>query len=185
MRDSMVDHMDAFLVCKACARNLSQSAFYARCRVCKECIKAKYHAEHRGRGTRCEESLKCRCCGQTQPGSCFRDHDRTCKICRSEQKKRWHAAHRGPRLLQMRGRLYGITADDLAKLLDAGSCSICGTRESLQLDHCHQTGALRGLLCGRCNLILANAKDNPERLTRAAEYLRVGALVISRPELKT
>jgi len=177
--------MDApVLLCKACGQTRSRDAFYANYRVCKECIKAKRRADQgQHRGIRSEESLKCAHCGQTQPGSCFRKRDRTCKTCRSEQKKRWHTAHRKHRLLQMRSRLYGMTTDELSELLSSGSCSICGAKEQLHIDHCHQTGAVRGLLCESCNWMLGNARDNPETLARGAEYLKVGAAVPSPPKL--
>lgn len=61
-------------------------------------------------------------------------------------------------------------------------CIICGQPEvlensvsgkilSLAVDHCHKTGKIRGLLCTNCNLMLGKAKDSPEILRKAAEYL--------------
>lgn len=61
-----------------------------------------------------------------------------------------------------------------------GLCAIChkaetdthqGRRKSLSLDHCHDTGAIRGLLCGRCNRGLGMFLDSPEFLQAAAHYL--------------
>lgn len=61
-------------------------------------------------------------------------------------------------------------------------CAICGRPEvsvgkfgeprRLAIDHCHQTGAVRELLCMRCNTMLGSAEDDPARLERAAAYLR-------------
>ena len=42
----------------------------------------------------------------------------------------------------------------------------------LYVDHCHQTKAIRGLLCHKCNIALGHMNDNPEQLERAAAYLR-------------
>jgi len=39
------------------------------------------------------------------------------------------------------------------------------------VDHCHKTQAVRGLLCGMCNLALGMVKDNPNRLRGLADYL--------------
>lgn len=57
-----------------------------------------------------------------------------------------------------------------------GCCAICGaTAESigqtLAVDHDHETGAVRGLLCAMCNRMLGCAKDRPEVLRAGADYL--------------
>lgn len=51
------------------------------------------------------------------------------------------------------------------------ACEICSDAEGLSLDHCHDTGAFRGWLCRRCNLILGQAKDDADRLRKLAAYL--------------
>lgn len=63
-----------------------------------------------------------------------------------------------------------------------GLCAICrepeitksasGKQRPLAIDHCHETGAIRGLLCTYCNTALGSMKDNPEVLLRAIVYLR-------------
>lgn len=70
---------------------------------------------------------------------------------------------------------YGITIEQFEELLDAqgGRCAICGDgNERLHVDHCHTTGRIRGLLCGKCNRGLGLLRDNPDILERGAEYLR-------------
>ena len=54
-----------------------------------------------------------------------------------------------------------------------GRCLICGCvpEKTLHIDHNHGTGAVRGLLCGKCNVGLGLFGDNPTRLERAAAYL--------------
>jgi len=56
-----------------------------------------------------------------------------------------------------------------------GCCAICADpetdRRQLSLDHCHTTGHIRGLLCGRCNTMLGFAKDNVYILQHAVKYL--------------
>lgn len=61
------------------------------------------------------------------------------------------------------------------KVLDqAGGCEVCGGRDEgkrLALDHCHETGVVRGMLCQRCNTAIGQMRDDPSLLRRAAAYL--------------
>ena len=60
------------------------------------------------------------------------------------------------------------------------SCEICGDPVKLEgnrgegayLDHNHDTGVVRGILCCDCNLTLGKMNDDPEKLESAAKYLR-------------
>lgn len=78
-------------------------------------------------------------------------------------------------------RTFGISADEFDALLDeqGGGCAVCGRRParvaSLHLDHCHDTGRVRGILCLSCNQGIGKFRDDPELLERAAWYLRTGA----------
>ena len=72
-----------------------------------------------------------------------------------------------------------ISVEEREKLLarQGGACGICGNAgDGLVLDHSHETGAIRGLLCGRCNVGLPWFKDDPTLLRRAASYLERGAV---------
>lgn len=75
-------------------------------------------------------------------------------------------------------RKYGLTEEEYISMLESqnGKCAICGDKEpgrykNFNIDHCHETGINRGLLCVRCNLGIGNLKDSPEILRKAAEYL--------------
>lgn len=71
---------------------------------------------------------------------------------------------------------YGISAEDFDTMAEkqGGECAICrDTPEKLFVDHCHDTGQVRGLLCNRCNLGLGKFRDDPALLEAALEYLRV------------
>lgn len=78
---------------------------------------------------------------------------------------------------------YGITAEECRAMLAAqiGCCAVCAMPISLlgeksapdlaHVDHDHETGAVRGLLCRACNLAIGHMKDSPQRLRAAAAYL--------------
>ena len=83
-------------------------------------------------------------------------------------------------VLPVRYVKYGMTHEDWADLYEAqnGRCAICdetSPKRALSIDHDHETGAIRGLLCGLCNSMLGMAKDSPARLVRAIGYLRDAA----------
>jgi hypothetical protein len=72
---------------------------------------------------------------------------------------------------------YGITRVDYDELYarQGGVCYICqwatGKSRRLSVDHDHETGRVRGLLCRPCNTMLGHARDNPAFFERAIEYL--------------
>ena len=72
-------------------------------------------------------------------------------------------------------RLYGLTREDYERLMRSQGerCAIClsSPDRPLVVDHCHATGRVRGLLCGRCNSAIGLMDDDPTRASRAAEYL--------------
>ena len=74
--------------------------------------------------------------------------------------------------------LYGLSAEAYRDMLaqQNNSCKICKTHQNnlkrkLFVDHCHETGKVRGLLCQYCNTMLGNAKDNVLVLQSAINYL--------------
>jgi hypothetical protein len=78
--------------------------------------------------------------------------------------------------LARRHESYGLTKAELAVLLAQHErCAICGTddwgRKGPQVDHCHKTGRVRGVLCGNCNPGLGRFRDDPALLRAAADYL--------------
>ena len=74
---------------------------------------------------------------------------------------------------------FGYDAEQLAKYniehtdLQSNYCAICGTRAKyLVLDHDHNTGKLRKMICRSCNLGIGNLNDSADICYKAAEYLR-------------
>lgn len=70
-------------------------------------------------------------------------------------------------------RKYSLTQEEYNRLTEDQNhrCKICNKKTDLVVDHCHASGEVRGLLCSCCNSMLGYAKDNPETLIKAAEYL--------------
>lgn len=73
---------------------------------------------------------------------------------------------------------YGITAEEYWAIYEhqGGCCYICqratGVRKRLSVDHCHETGRVRGLLCTGCNRnVLGHLRNCVMALARAIIYL--------------
>lgn len=71
-------------------------------------------------------------------------------------------------------REYGLTLDewDFLNFIHHGKCAICSQPDvrALSVDHDHQTGKVRGMLCSKCNLIIGNL--SVEFFERVIAYLR-------------
>lgn len=99
------------------------------------------------------------------------------RAARVANHKVWREKNRGKARHWRLVRDYGIGIEEYRAMLKRqnGVCAICqvtrDTNYSLHVDHCHDTGKVRGLLCGSCNKMLGLARDDRARLARAAEYL--------------
>lgn len=81
-----------------------------------------------------------------------------------------------------------VSTEERVRLMEAANhqCQICGKKEdiaicpttgqkmkmNLSVDHCHQTGRLRGILCRNCNSAIGLMKDDIKLFEKAVEYLR-------------
>ncbi|MGN6661597.1 MAG: endonuclease VII domain-containing protein, partial [Achromobacter mucicolens] len=74
---------------------------------------------------------------------------------------------------------YGITPECYDKMFSeqGGACAICGTDQPggrhkyFSVDHDHETGAIRGLLCNNCNRGVGLLGDSEQNMRAAANYL--------------
>lgn len=72
---------------------------------------------------------------------------------------------------------YGLSYGEYERLYveQGGVCFICrratGATKRLAVDHDHDTGLVRGLLCGPCNKMVGYFRNSPEAFRRAADYL--------------
>lgn len=109
----------------------------------------------------------------------------------AESNRRWR--ERNPdKVRALDIKRYRITPDEYDALLasQAGVCAVCGglpggRRKNLDVDHDHDTGQVRGLLCNRCNLVLGKVQDDSELLNLLAEYVRSAARLSEARTLST
>lgn len=99
------------------------------------------------------------------------------RILEHERRQRESPNNRARDAGSKRSRLYGLTPEQYTALYNSqsGLCAICrrrGGAKGLAVDHCHETGVVRGLLCHKCNIGIGNLGDTSAGLMRAVRYLR-------------
>jgi hypothetical protein len=75
--------------------------------------------------------------------------------------------------VRARKRIYGLTHEQYLAMVESqgGVCALCRQHKYLTVDHCHETGVVRGLLCQDCNTSLGKLGDTPASLQRVLRYL--------------
>lgn len=99
---------------------------------------------------------------------------------RIQAKVEW--ANRDPEYLRAWRMLkrYGVNRQEFETIMQIQDfkCALCNKLLNLKrpkavhIGHCHDTGAIRGILCSACNLALGRFSDSIDKLQRAIDYLR-------------
>ncbi len=138
---------------------------------------------------------QCKTCKETKPLDFFgitrqnKDgHSGHCKLCinaywrrkwKNATKKRKRSPEAEKRLREQHVfKVFGLSVDGYNEMFatQKGMCAICGTHQSelkklFAVDHDHETGNVRGLLCQKCNTAIAFLKDDAEIMENAIVYL--------------
>lgn len=137
-------------------------------RICKQCGIEKPITEYSRTGGYPRWDCKA-CCTANKRQRYLEDMPKARKASRD-----WKA--RNPdKVLDGRLRLvYGITLEQFDEMIlnQGGMCAICEREALLHVDHNHNTGKVRGLLCPKCNGYLGIIQDSVPALRRAIEYLQ-------------
>jgi hypothetical protein len=149
---------------------------------CRDCYRQWHRERYKPRHGTDDAPRACTHCGKTyQPKT-----RRVSEYCSRSCKDKEHTASGRERDAHLR-RKYGIGAADYDRLLaeQGGGCALCGRkpeeltagryRKHLHVDHCHDTGRVRGLLCPEHNLLLGRFGDSPEMFRRVLAYLEAAA----------
>lgn len=146
----------------------------------------------------------CGKCGQDKPLAEFsrsKNKSSWCRACCAESARTWRQANlekarqydRDRQDRQRTGQAkewarfyrwltrHGLRPEDYHELFErqGGVCAICRNpapeRQFLHIDHCHETGKVRGLLCPACNMGLGQFRDRTDLLSGAIKYLEAAA----------
>ncbi|GAA0293085.1 endonuclease VII domain-containing protein [Streptomyces turgidiscabies] len=151
----------------------SRDGLQAYCRGCW----AEYHQARqlaKGKNVRprvdAPEGYKfCRSCEQIKPhGEWHRNAtasdglSTSCRACRAVKGRARHLK-----------RNYNLTEAERDEIVASqmGLCVICLKAPAIHVDHCHETGRVRGVLCFNCNSAIGKLGDDPDAVRRAAAYL--------------
>jgi hypothetical protein len=176
----------AIKTCHSCFADLPETEFYlkgkdtkrrdTRCRVCRTAEVRNYRLKN-------PEIVKA-----IQKRTCAKHAEK-----HKERAAKWYSENHERAKEQMAKRRreqpetikneklrlsFGITIHDYNRMMeDQGfCCAICGinnekTKRSLAVDHCHITGRIRGLLCGKCNSAIGLLGESANNLRNAISYL--------------
>jgi hypothetical protein len=149
--------------CGKCKQTLDKSEFYKGCTRCKKCQCEVTNSNRARRAQRIKEGnpAKCSQCKQVKPAESFGQGKNTyCLECLSVRNA---------------ARNYGISIGEAEKLRAVTCCAICNkdlaTTKDRHIDHCHDTGTVRGILCHSCNTGLGHFRDDPELMMAAIRYV--------------
>lgn len=154
---------------------------------CTKCGKTKpLEAFDRQTGTRDGLRPDCKACvAARRKASYARNKERELERVRrwqqdnSERFRAYRAEYRDKRDFRAEHlrRTFGLTPDDDDRMLaeQGGGCAICGRTpkpgKHLHVDHDHETGRVRGLLCFGCNVGVGSLQHDERRIQRAIAYL--------------
>lgn len=173
--------------CSRCRQTLSRAAFASNKSLpdglqayCRECSAEYYRQrqEAKGKTVRAKVDVptghkRCPQCEIVKP-HCEWERNKSssdgwssyCRTCRAERNR-----------ISYFKRKYGLAPHELDALIQEqrGVCCVCLSAPAEHVDHCHETGRVRGVLCFSCNAALGQFKDRPDAIRRAAAYVEGNA----------
>ena len=164
-------------ICSACGEDKSLAEYgpqlsrgrkrlNARCRPCLAAYARVWRVAKPGRAQQIAEAKRARYAADPE--------------VHRERARAWHASDPDRTREYNLRRKYGIGLEQYSAMLrsQGGCCAVCRSTDSgdrrfgvFAVDHDHATGAIRGLLCARCNRALGHVQDDVDRLMALAAYL--------------
>lgn len=131
--------------------------------ICTGCSGDKPESDYYVRNTKGDLRSDCKACVSVKAAKRFKGNKRTREAVAKASRKHYYM------------KLYGLTEEDVAAMYEeqCGLCALCILpMKKMCVDHCHDTGKVRGLLCGSCNTGLGMFKDNTEVMKRGIAYVK-------------
>lgn len=147
--DGLLGSKRALKKCPRCGKLLEDSEFYVQ-----------KSGRHKGKLT-----SWCKKCCSKQSAERYKNNIEKCR----EEHRNWVNKNKDKVAFTKAKSAYGITKEEYDSLIR--KCQICGSEKNLVIDHSHQSGRIRGMLCNSCNKGLGFFRDNPALLERASDYV--------------
>ncbi|MFF3502733.1 endonuclease VII domain-containing protein [Streptomyces sp. NPDC003247] len=169
--------------CSRCKRHLPRTAFASNKSMpdglqayCRDCAAEYYRQRQEAKGKKVREKVsvsegfkRCPQCQEIKPHAEWERNKSSsdgwssyCRVCRAERNR-----------ISYFKRKYGLTPTERDTMIASqmGLCVICLKAPAVHVDHCHETGKVRGVLCFNCNSAIGKLGDDPDAVRRAAAYL--------------
>ena len=180
--------------CRVCCETLPIDKFSdsqvklnsASCKDCRKGASAKYRKDNRDKiALRRRELYKINGAPKLTPEQKNRNVETNKKYKEKNREKvrEWNRKCARKNATKYKCNVYGISVEEYEIMAEeqGGLCAICGKPETakhndgktrgLSIDHCHVHGAVRGLLCGRCNTGLGLFGDSVRVMNQAIDYI--------------
>lgn len=176
-----------------------KTGLMSQCKSCKSLLHVpRAPKTYSIEDTKYVEYKQCKDCKQTKPTVDFYVSKRskdgfvtTCKPCYSvrhpvnqDARREYFNANKDKFNNARIWRIYGITLKDYNNMLISQNhcCAICSIsvenlNRMLDIDHCHKTGKVRGLLCNRCNKFLNMIDVNDDILEKIRNYVGIQTII--------
>lgn len=163
-----MDIADSHIRCRCCGENKLLDQFYPSIAArgkgeCRSCLREKKRIYARENAEKLAAAARKR---RHRRGDEWRAYKREYYKNNPETYRRYNLSR------------YNISPEEYDRLLasQGGGCACCGAAENkngkrLFVDHCHESGAVRGILCHRCNSGIGSLGDDVKGLRRALAYL--------------
>lgn len=172
--------------CFTCKETKPLTAFWKHCiskdghsHICRACRSEQRRADYR-------ENLEIR---RAEARANYANNTHRRENAKAKARA-WHARNRQRKKHNDLMKMFGIGLEEYNAMFAAqgGCCAICQRHQSefkraLATDHDHASGKVRSLLCSPCNSALGHMQDDPERMERAAVYIRRHKMQIVKNEV--
>jgi len=135
--------------------------------LCVNCYEASGHRLHNSVKATCHPERPHQAKGLCKPcymAKYLAEYDRPLASKNKRRESHWE---------KRLGSTFTVSDFEVLEKNQNGKCALClqTSSKTLSVDHCHEAGVIRGLLCDYCNRRLLIPRNTPELLRRAADYI--------------